>query len=200
MYCKATRHLAKVDPRLATVIQEVGPHRVSPQRGRYAALCRSIVGQQLSTKAAATIFGRFKAACGGWVTPERVARLSDRELRAAGFSGSKVLSVRDLTRAVEERTLRLESLGRLDNEAIAQQLLPIRGIGPWSVDMFLIFVLARPNVLPVGDLGIQNAIARMHSLKKRPTAKRMFELTDAWQPYRSVGSWYLWRSLDTDLF
>lgn len=200
MYCKATRHLARVDLRLRRVIREVGPHDVAPRRGRYAALCRSIVGQQLSTKAAATIFERFKKACGGWVTPDRVSGLTDRELRAAGFSGSKVASIRDLTRAVQERTLRLESLGRLDDASIAERLLPIRGIGPWSVDMFLIFVLARPNVLPVGDLGIQNALARMHGLKSRPSPEQMLELTDSWQPYRSVGSWYLWRSLDTDLF
>ena len=200
VYCKATRHLAKADPRLASVIRQVGPHRISPRRGRYAALCRSIVGQQLSTKAAATIFERFKQACGGWVTPDRVARLTDDELRAVGFSRSKIASVRDLSRAIKERELRLETLGRLDDLAIAQKLLPIRGIGPWSVDMFLIFVLARPNVLPVGDLGIQNALSRMHGLKNRPTPERMFELTDAWQPYRSIGSWYLWRGLDTDLF
>lgn len=200
MFCKATRHLAKADPRLAAVIREVGPHGLSPRRGRYASLCRSIVGQQLSTKAAATIYARFKETCGGWVTPARVSALSDAQLRAAGFSRSKVACVRDLTRAVHEGELRLDRLGRLDDEAVAAQLLPIRGIGPWSVDMFLMFVLARPDVLPVGDLGIQNGLARMHGLRKRPDPERMVALTRGWQPYRSIGSWYLWRGLEADLF
>lgn len=200
MFCKATRHLAQADPRLRAVIRAVGPHQLVPRRGRYASLCRSIVGQQLSTKAAATIYARFKNACGGWVTPDRVSSLSDRELRAAGFSRSKVASVRDLTRAVTQGELRLDRLAKLDNAAISAQLLPIRGIGPWSVDMFLMFVLARPDVLPVGDLGIQNALAQMHRLDKRPDSNRMIELTRSWQPYRSIGSWYLWRGLDADLF
>ena len=94
---------------------------------------------------------------------------------------------------------RLDRLGKLDNEGVAAELLPIRGIGPWSVDMFLMFVLARPDVLPVGDLGIQNALARMHRLRKRPKPERMLTLTHAWKPYRSIGSWYRWRGLDTDL-
>lgn len=199
VFCEATRHLTKVEPRLGVVIREVGPHRLAPRRGRYAALCRSIVGQQLSTKAANTIYSRFKSACGGWVTPTRVSSLSDFELRGVGFSRSKVASVRDLTRALEQGDLRLDRLGKLDNEGVAAELLPIRGIGPWSVDMFLMFVLARPDVLPVGDLGIQNALARMHRLRKRPDPKRMLALTHAWKPYRSIGSWYLWRGLETDL-
>jgi DNA-3-methyladenine glycosylase II len=200
VFCEATRHLSKADPRLAAVIREVGPHGLVARRGRYASLCRSIVGQQLSTKAAATIYTRFKTACGGWVTPARVSALSDAELRGTGFSRSKVASVRDLTQAVEEGRLHLGRLARLDDEAIASQLLPIRGIGPWSVDMFLMFVLARPNVLPVGDLGIQNGLARLYGLRERPTPVRMVALTRSWQPYRSVGSWYLWRGLDADLF
>lgn len=199
MFCKATRHLSKADPRLAEVIREVGPHRLQVRRGRYASLCRSIVSQQLSTKAAATIYARFRTACGGWVTPSRVSVRSDAELRACGFSGSKVASVRDLTRAIQEGRLRLDRLGRLDDDAVAAQLLPIRGIGPWSVDMFLMFVLGRPDVLPVGDLGIQNGLVRLHGLRKRPDPARMLSLTRSWQPYRSVGSWYLWRSLDADL-
>ena len=128
-----------------------------------------------------------------------MSSLSDFELRGAGFSRSKVASVRDLTRAVEEGNLRLDRLGKLDNEGVAAELLPIRGIGPWSVDMFLMFVLARPDVLPVGDLGIQNALARMHRLRKRPKPERMLALTHAWKPYRSIGSLYLWRGLETDL-
>ena len=200
MFCEATKHLAKVEPRLGVVIRDVGPHRLAPRRGRYAALCRSIVGQQLSTKAANTIHSRFKSACGGWVTPARVSALSDDELRSAGFSRSKIASVRDLTRAVEKGDLRLDRLGQLDNEAVAAKLLPIRGIGPWSVDMFLMFVLGRPDILPVGDLGIQNALARLHRLRERPAPERMLALTQSWRPYRSVGSWYLWRGLETDLW
>ncbi len=199
MFCEATRHLTRVEPRLGLVIREVGPHRIVPGRSRYAALCRSIVGQQLSTKAANTIHARFKSACGGWVTPTRVSALSDSELRSAGFSRSKVASVRDLTRAIEDGDLRLNRLGKLDNEAVAAELLPIRGIGPWSVDMFLMFVLARPDILPVGDLGIQNALARLHRLGERPNPEHMIALTHDWKPYRSLGSWYLWRGLETDL-
>lgn len=200
MFCEATNHLVRVEPGLTEVIRTAGPHGLAPRRGRYAALCRSIVGQQLSTRAAATIHGRFQKACGGRVTPARVAALSDEILRGTGLSGAKVASVRDLTRAVDQGRLRLEGLGRLDNAAVAEQLLPIRGIGPWSVDMFLMFTLGRPDVLPVGDLGIQNGVMRLYGLRKRPDPKRMVALTRSWRPYRSVGSWYLWRGLDADLF
>ena len=189
MFCEATKHLAQAEPRLQKVIAHAGPHGLVPRRGRYAALCRSIVGQQLSTRAAATIYARFRGACGGWVTPARVGSLSR----------SKVASIRDLTEAVESGRLRLHRLTDLEDEEVAAQLLPIRGIGPWSVDMFLMFVLCRPDILPVGDLGIQNALARMHRLRKRPDPERMVALTSDWRPYRSVGSWYLWRGLEADL-
>ena len=198
MFCEATNHLVEVEPRLRAIIERAGPHGLGPRRGRYAALCRSIVGQQLSTRAAATIYGRFQSACGGWVTPARVAALSDAEMRKAGFSGAKVASVRDLTEAVQSGRLRLNGLGHLSEEEVAAQLLPIRGIGPWSVDMFLMFVLGRPDVLPVGDLGIQNALVRMYGLRKRPAPQRMVALTRTWRPYRSIGSWYLWRSLEAE--
>ena len=199
MFCEATHHLVRVEPRLAEIIRVAGPHDLAPRRGRYAALCRSIVGQQLSTRAAATIHSRFQAACGGRVTPARVAGLSDKALREAGLSGAKVASVRDLTRAVDEGELRLQQIGRLEDEAVAEALLPIRGIGPWSVDMFLMFTLGRPDILPVGDLGIQNGLMRLYGLRKRPDPKRMRALTQTWRPYRSVGSWYLWRSLETEV-
>lgn len=199
MYCKATKHLARVDAKLARVIREVGPRTLAPQRGRYSSLCRSIVGQQVSTKAAASVYERFRVACGGWVTPLRVDALRDADLRGAGFSRQKIASVRDLTRAVLEGRLRLDRFAGLDEDSVAERLLPIRGIGPWSVDMFLIFVLARPDVLPVGDLGIQNALQRMHRLPERPGPDQMLSLTRRWRPYRSLGSVYLWRSLEFDL-
>jgi 3-methyladenine DNA glycosylase/8-oxoguanine DNA glycosylase len=199
VYCKATKHLARVDTKLARVIREVGPRELVPRRGRYASLCRSIVGQQVSTKAAASVYERFRVACGGWVTPERVDALRDADLRAAGFSRQKVASVRDLTRAVLAGALHLDRMAGLDDEGVAERLLPIRGIGPWSVDMFLIFVLARPDVMPVGDLGIQNALQRMHRLPERPRPDEVLALTRRWRPYRSLGSFYLWRALEFDL-
>ena len=123
MYCKATKHLARVDKKLARVIREVGPRELVPRRGRYASLCRSIVGQQVSTKAAASVYERFRVACGGWVTPERVDALRDADLRAAGFSRQKVASVRDLTRAVLAGALHLDRMAGLDDEGVNGEIL-----------------------------------------------------------------------------
>lgn len=193
----AVRHLRAADPKLARFIDAVGPCTLKARRDRYAALVRAIVGQQLSTKAAATIYGRVTELLDGHApTPAGTARLSDRALRGAGLSGQKVRYLRDLTERVQSKHLPLHRLGRYEDEEVIRLLTEVRGIGRWTAEMFLMFVLMRMDVLPVGDLGIQNGFVRVYGLRKRPPPERMHRLAAAWRPYRTVGSWYLWRSLD----
>lgn len=193
----ATRHVAAADARIAALIDAVGPCTLSVRRGRYASLVRAIVGQQVSTAAARTIYGRLQAAAGGRVAAAAVAALNDATLRSAGLSGQKVLSVRDLTERVVGGDLRLQRLSSLDDEAVIEDLTRVRGIGRWTAEMFLMFVLLRGDVLPVDDLGIQNAFRKFYSMRARPSAARMQQLARPWRPWRTVGCWYLWRGLET---
>jgi DNA-3-methyladenine glycosylase II len=162
----------------------------------FKALVQAIVSQQLSTKAAATIGGRVRALCGGRVSPRAIGRLSDTELRAAGLSGQKTSYVRDLAARVEEGTLVLSALERLDDEGVMGALMAVKGIGRWTAEMFLIFRLQRPDVLPVGDLGILKAVQRQYGLRTLPSPVALQAIGERWRPYRSVACWYLWASLD----
>jgi len=159
-------------------------------------LVRAIVGQQVSTGAARAVYARLRAAAGGYISPERLAALDGSALRTCGLSKQKCTYVRDLTGRVLDGRLRLDALPRMSDEAVAVRLTAVAGIGPWSVDMFLMFVLNRPDVLPVGDLGIRNGFVRVFGLRKPPTPERMRRLAEPWRPYRTVASWYLWRSLE----
>jgi DNA-3-methyladenine glycosylase II len=198
-YARARRLLLRRDPVLAVVIRRFGPCGLAQaQRAdHFSALVRAIAGQQLSTRAAATIFGRLVALMpGGIATPEALAALPDEQLRAAGMSRQKIASLRDLSEKVIARTVDLEALSAMTDEDVIASLVQVRGIGRWSAEMFLMFRLHRPDVLPVDDLGIVNAVQRVYGLRKRPTPDRIRRLGEAWRPYRSVASWYLWRTLD----
>jgi DNA-3-methyladenine glycosylase II len=195
----AVRHLKRADPILAGLIERVGPCRFGQREAgsHLDALVRSIVSQQLSTKAAATIHGRVVALVGvEEPLPKHWLALDDPALRAAGLSRQKISYIRDLSRHAQDGTVPLAQLHELEDEEVIRALTRVKGIGVWTAQMFLMFRLGRPDVLPVLDLGIRNAIRRAYGLRKEPTHKRMFSLAKPWEPYRSVASWYLWQSLE----
>ncbi|MEO5818710.1 MAG: DNA-3-methyladenine glycosylase [Gemmatimonadaceae bacterium] len=197
----ALAHLKRVDPVLAEIIARVGPCRIEQRRTgtHYDALVRSIVFQQLSGKAAGTIHRRFAELYPGKrIRAERVLASTDEQLRSAGLSRQKIGYLRDLSARVVDRTLPLAHLGRLSDDAIIEHLVQVKGIGRWTVQMFLMFRLGRPDVLPELDLGVQNAIQRAYGLKKRPTPTDVLAIGEKWRPHASVASWYLWRSLAGD--
>lgn len=198
MFADATAHITNADPRMARVIDAVGPCGMQMKRGRYAALVRAIVGQQVSTAAARAVHERLRKGAGGHITARRLGALSDVELKAFGLSRQKIAYVRDLSARVLDGRLRLERLSTLDDDGVVAALTDVKGVGTWTAEMFLMFVLGRPDVLPVGDLGIRNGFKRVYGLRKEPSAARMQSLSKPWRPYRSVGSWYLWRALETD--
>jgi DNA-3-methyladenine glycosylase II len=195
----ALAHLRKVDPVLGKIIARVGPCRLETRRAgtHYDALVRSIVFQQLSGKAAGTIHRRL---CELYPRKNPRAELllatSDDALRGAGLSRQKIGYLRDLAARVTDRSLPLAHLGRLPDDAIIEHLVQVKGIGKWTVQMFLMFRLGRPDVLPDLDLGIQTAIQRSYGLRKRPTPKDVLRIGAKWRPYASTASWYLWRSLE----
>jgi DNA-3-methyladenine glycosylase II len=195
----AVLHLSAADPRLAPVIDRHGHPTITRRKDPVQSLARAIVSQQLSGKAADTIWGRFVALYprSRFPRPEALIATPDAKLRAAGLSGAKAAAIKDLARHVVEKKLVPARLPRASDAEIAAMLLPVRGIGPWSVDMFLMFFLARPDVLPVGDLGIRKGMQRHFNLRKLPEADRMIELAAPWRPYRTIASWYMWRLLET---
>jgi DNA-3-methyladenine glycosylase II len=201
-YRAARRHLMRSDSHLRDVIKRIGPcrlHAAAPA-DPFEALCRSIASQQLSAKAAETIFRRFCALfppdCKP--APERVMRLEDGRIRAAGFSGAKVTFIKDLAAHVLDGRLDLAGLRKHPDDEVMRQLVAVKGIGRWTAEIFLMFRLGRQDVLPADDLGLMNAVHRVYRLRKRPDAKRLRKMAEAWRPYRSVAAWYLWASLDSD--
>lgn len=161
----------------------------------FKALLHAFVSQQLSTKAAATIGGRFDALYGGVPTPERVAATSDEQLRAVGLSAQKIGYIRDLCARISAGSLPLGLLDAMPDDEVIAALTQVKGIGRWTADMFLMFRLHRPDVLPVGDLGIVKAVQKAYRLRKAPTPERLTRIGESWRPYRSIACWYLWASL-----
>ena len=198
-YERARRLLMRRDPVLGSAIKTIGPCGMADRQRKdhLSALVGAIVSQQLSTKAAATIFGRLVA-----LFPDNhisdaaaIAAQTDVQLRAVGLSGQKVSYLRDLSARILDGRLDLDALDTLPDEAVIERLTAVKGFGRWTAEMFLMFRLHRPDVLPAGDLGIVNAIQRLYKLRKRPDAKRVLKIGEAWRPYRSVASWYLWQTL-----
>ena len=192
---EATRHLAKRDPVLRRLIKACRRPDWVSRGDAFQTLARSIVGQQISVKAAAAIWARF-AALAGEVKPARVMALEDSALRGCGFSGQKSAYVKDLARRFHEGEVRPRRWGRLGDEAIIEELVQVKGIGRWTVEMFLMFHLKRPDVLPVDDLGLRRAMERGYNGGEPLTRAEMREIGDRWAPWRSVGTWYMWRSLE----
>ncbi len=195
----ALAHVRAADPRVAAMIDRVGRFDLRVSRGEphLASLLRSIVYQQLSGKAAATIHGRFLALFGGATpAPEELLRQPVEALRGAGLSEAKARSARDLCQRVVDGSLALDALDALDDDAVIAALVPVRGIGVWSAQMFLIFHLGRLDVWPTGDLGVQKGAAAVFETRGLPTPERMARLGEPFAPYRTVLTHYLWRSLD----
>lgn len=194
---KAILHLKKADPLLASVIDRVGAYRIEYRDPGFETLVRSIVYQQLSGKVARVIFGRLLAMLPeGKLTPEGILKLTPVKMRRAGLSKQKTLYIRDLARKTSRGKVRFEALNELADHEVIEHLTQVKGIGVWTAHMFLMFALRRPDVLPVGDLGVRSAIRKMYGMEKLPHPKEVEELAASWRPYCSVASWYLWRSLD----
>ena len=189
------------DPVLAAIIKRHGPCGLGAVRDRFdhfSMLVRAIVFQQLSTKAATTIHTRLIDCMSGQVTPDSLCVVTEAQFRTAGISRQKAAYLRDLAERVASGDVPLDAVDAMTDEQVIEALTRVKGIGRWTAEMFLIFRLQRPDVLPVGDLGIVNAIQRAYKLRKKPTPDRMRKLGEAWRPYRSVATWYLWRSLDNE--
>jgi DNA-3-methyladenine glycosylase II len=195
-YERARLALMAQDPRLGALIEKVGKCRIAFRKDGdlFSALCETITSQQLSTRVADVIYGRLCAACAPepHPTPARILALDTAALRAAGLSGPKAAYIHALAERVGHGDLSLEALDTLPDDAVIEVLSSIKGIGRWSAQMILLFRLHRPDVWPVGDLGIVRGVERLHNLRKTPTPKRMEQLGEKWRPYRSVAAWYLW--------
>ena len=195
-------HLRASDDRLAGIIEERGPLDIDARvRGRpadaYGALLRAIVGQQLSVKAARTIYTRLTDLFGGHTpTPEELLAVDPDALRGVGLSRAKATYVRSLAEHVLSGDLELDRLDELGDEEVMREVTAVKGLGRWTADMFLIFHLGRPDVLPVGDLGVRRAVERLYGLEGLPSAEELEALGERWRPYRSLASLYLWESLD----
>ncbi|MBV9467394.1 MAG: DNA-3-methyladenine glycosylase 2 family protein [Solirubrobacterales bacterium] len=199
----AVAHLRRADPVLRGLIDEIGPEGVHDRRaGRpsdhYGALVRSIVGQQLSTKAARAIYGRLTDRFGGRTpTPAEVLADDPEQLRAAaGLSRAKVGFLRSLAEHVADGSLELEALDQLGDEDVIAELVAVKGLGTWTAHMFLMFHLQRPDVMPVGDLGIRRAVMIRYGLEQLPGPTELERLAEPWRPYRTLACLYLWQSLD----
>ena len=196
---KALAHLRSVDPVMAKVIDAVGRCTLAPRTEwtHFDSILRSIVYQQLSGKAAATIHGRVLALIGdGAEAPNRIVATSHEDFRAAGLSNAKAKYVRNLAEHVLDGSLPVESLHELSDEEIIAALTQVKGIGKWSAQMFLMFRLGRPDVLPELDLGVQKGIQRAYRLRKLPTPAQVLRRGAKWTPYRTVAAWYMWRVLE----
>ena len=197
---EACRHLSRTDHRLAALIAQAGPLtlRPEPTQSVFTALCRSIVYQQLSGKAAATILGRVRDLFpAGRITPRRLLQTDPARLRGAGLSAAKLAALQDLSRKSEEGLVpTMARIRRMADEDIIERLTAVRGIGRWTVEMLLMFRLGRPDVLPVGDLGVRAGFAHLRGRRKLPEPAQLARAAEPWRPYRSAASWYLWRAVD----
>jgi DNA-3-methyladenine glycosylase II len=198
---EASEALAARDPVMRSMLERVGPcnlRRGRPRRPHFAELARAISYQQLAGKAAAAIHARFVALFDGeGPTPEAVLALPIDALRGAGLSGSKTASIRDLAEKVVDGTVQLDRVARLSDDEIVRELTLVRGIGPWTAEMFLMFQLGRLDVWPVGDFGVRSGYATLYGLAKTPGPRELEPLGERFRPYRSVATWYCWRAVDT---
>jgi len=195
---KAILHLKKSDPVLRGLIEQIGPYAIEFLEPDFATLVKAIVYQQLSGKVASVIFDRLAAAAGdGQLTAEAVLELRPRQMRALGLSRQKIAYIRDLAERTASGEVDFAALEKLPDEAVYERLTRLKGIGEWTVQMFLIFALRRANVLPSADLGIRAAVRKAYGYAEAPPPSEIEELAQKWRPYCTVAAWYLWRSLET---
>jgi DNA-3-methyladenine glycosylase II len=194
---RASRLLKARDPVMARLVSAIGPCRLEPRRGMsdFAYLTRAILAQQISVAAARSIAARLRSHFGSPLVPRRVMAASEAELRGLGLSRQKAAYIKDLAAHVEDG-LPLQRLGRLPDERVIEALTVVKGIGRWTAEMYLMFRLGRPDVLPTDDLGIRVAMKRAYRMRKLPKPERMRRIAAAWQPFRTVACWYLWQSLE----
>ena len=201
-YARAQRVLARRDPVMASIIEQCGPCGLAraQREDPFRAIVEAIVWQQLSGKAAATIFARFLGLFPdhAFPTPEQVTAASDGQLRGIGFSRQKIGYLRDLCEKMRAGTLRLDRLDEMKDDEVIEALTAVKGIGRWTAEMVLMFRLQRLDVLPVDDLGIVKAIRKAYRLRKDPGPDRIRKIGEQWRPYRSVASWYLWQMRDNE--
>jgi len=193
---KAINHLTKADPILRAIIERVGPYCIEYGPPEFHSLAESIVYQQLNGKAAFTIFKRFATLAGDPVTPAGILKLTEPQMRSVGLSKQKSSYLRDMAERATRGELDFTKLHELSDDEVIKHLTQVKGVGTWTAQMFLVFTLRRPNVLPTGDYGIQMAIKKHYKKRKLPKPTSMEKLARPWEPYRSVACWYLWRSLD----
>lgn len=195
----AVRHVERRDPVMRCVIRRVGPFTLRPTRDRFGLLVRSIISQQISTSAARAIRGRLQARMdGGRITAASLAALSLQELRSVGLSLQKAGYLHDLAARERDGGLNLRQIGRLEDEAVIEQLVQVRGVGRWTAQMFLIFGLGRLDVFPHDDLGVRAALKRLYGLDRLPDSRTAQGLAEPWRPYATVGTWYCWRSAELE--
>jgi 3-methyladenine DNA glycosylase/8-oxoguanine DNA glycosylase len=193
----AIRHLKKVDPYLKGVIDRLGPCTLTPRPDRFGTLVRAIVGQQISAKAAAAIDKRLRDLGGDPHHPERLRKLGEEAIRGAGLSGVKARYVMNLAEAVASGEVPVDAFDDTwTDEEIVASLVSIKGIGAWTAEMFLMFALNRPDVLPVGDLGIRVGLQRIHGLPEPPKPAACHALAEHWRPYRTIACWYVWKEVE----
>ena len=195
---EAIHHLRRNDPVLSAIIERVGEYQIRFREPNFETLVKAIVFQQLSGKVANVIYRRLLQGVKGRMQPEDVLKLRPDRMRRLGLSKQKTAYIRDLARHTRDRRVAFEDLLALPDHEVIQRLTQVRGIGVWTVHMFLIFALRRNDVLPTGDLGIRNAIRKAYGLDELPTPDEMEKMAGKWRPYCSVASWYLWRSLEPD--
>lgn len=194
---KALKHLSLRDPALALIIKSVGKYSIERRPEPFRSLVEAIIYQQLAGRAADTIYGRFlKIYRGRFPSPRRILDTTEAEFRSAGLSRQKIRYIRDLAAHVADGRLKLELIAGLEDNQVVEQLVRVKGIGKWTADMFLIFCLGRPDVLPVGDLGLRRAMMATYHLAELPLPAKMQEIASAWKPYCSVATWYMWKSLE----
>jgi DNA-3-methyladenine glycosylase II len=193
----AARHLSKVDPALRPIIRRVGPCTLAPRRDYFVALCKAIYSQQISTAVAAALFGRFRDVFPNRrPTPVLVLRALESDamaLRGCGLSRQKTAYLRDLARHFVDGRIRTRRLAGMSDEQVIEALVNVKGIGRWTAEMFLIFVLNRPDVLPIDDLGLRQGAREIYGLSERPAADELQHIAEPWRPYRTIGTWYVWR-------
>lgn len=194
---EAAAHLSRVDPVLAKIIRQVGPCTLAPRRDYFVVLCKSIFNQQISTKVAAVLFARFRNQFPRQrPTPQAVIEFlsaDPEQVRAVGLSRQKAVYLRDLAEHFLDGRIPTRKLCRLDDEAVIDALVGVKGIGRWTAEMFLMFTLNRPDVLPVDDLGLREGVRDIFGLAERPTPSEVIERGEKWRPYRTVATWYIWR-------
>lgn len=195
---QAVKHLSSNDPVLAQVIKAEGAPDLNPHGDHYKQLLGSIIGQQLSVKAAATIRGRVFEFFGSKPTPQQLLAANPEKLRSLGLSYAKVGYVKDLAQHIIDGRLDMKHITSLPNDQLIEQLIAVKGIGEWSAHMFMIFGLGRLDILPVGDLGVRKSAMQLYGLRQLPSPERLIRLSqqNGWPPYESIAAWYLWAALD----